>query len=201
MWMSELAARSGCSVPTVKYYLREGLLHPGESVGATRSRYDESHVARLRLIRALTDVAGLSLETIRQVLAGIDDADSWHEAVGAAHTRLSPAAEDGSSEESRARVDALLRRQRWRLSPDHPQRAVIARALDTLASLDHPVSDELLDRYAEAMRPVAAYEVSAVRRQDRERSVESAVIGTVLQEPILLAIRRIAQENASRRRR
>ncbi|MCE5290009.1 MAG: MerR family transcriptional regulator, partial [Nocardiaceae bacterium] len=59
MWMAELAARSGLSVATIKYYLREGLLHPGEAVGQTRTRYDDSHVRRLRLIRALTDVANL----------------------------------------------------------------------------------------------------------------------------------------------
>jgi DNA-binding transcriptional MerR regulator len=62
MWMAELAARSGLSVATIKFYLREGLLPPGEATGATRSRYDESHVRRLRLIRALTEVAGLRLE-------------------------------------------------------------------------------------------------------------------------------------------
>src|SRR3954471_106167 len=87
MWISELAARSGLPVPTIKYYLREGLLHPGEAVGATRARYDESHVQRLRLVRALIEVAGMRLDDVRQVIVAIDDpALSWHEAVGSAHT-------------------------------------------------------------------------------------------------------------------
>ena len=59
MWMAELATRSGLSVPTIKYYLREGLLPAGVATGATRAVYDETHVHRLRLIRALTDVAGI----------------------------------------------------------------------------------------------------------------------------------------------
>lgn len=203
MWMAELSARSGFSVATIKYYLREGLLHPGESTGATRTRYDDSHVRRLRLIRALTEVAGLRLETVRQVLAGIDDAESWHEAVGSAHTRLGvPAGADAApSEAALARVDALLARQGWQLSPGHPQATMLARALDTLDGLGHPASDNLLDLYAAAMRPVAAYEVTSVRESagpDVERSVEAAVIGTLLQEPLLLGIRRIAQENVSR---
>jgi DNA-binding transcriptional MerR regulator len=198
MWMAELAARSGLSVPTVKYYLREGLLPPGEATGATRARYDETHVRRLRLIRALTDVAGLRLETVRQVLADIEHADSWHEAVGSAHTRLASVGTTPPSDAALQRVDALLARQGWELGTASPQRESLARSLDALADLDHPVSDELLDLYAEAMRPVASHEVSAVRSPDREAGAEAAVVGTVLQEPVLLAVRRIAQENASR---
>jgi DNA-binding transcriptional MerR regulator len=199
MWMAELSARSGLSVATIKYYLREGLLHPGEATGATRTRYDESHVRRLRLVRALTDVAGLRLETVRQVLAGIDAAGSWHEAVGSAHTRLATTDELApATADSSARVDRFLDRQGWELAPDNAQRQVLARALDALDDVGHPVSDELLNRYADAMRPVAAHEVASVRSPDREASAEAAVVGTLLQEPILLAVRRIAQENASR---
>lgn len=203
MWMAELAARSGLSVATIKFYLREGLLPPGEATGATRSRYDESHVRRLRLIRALTEVAGLRLETVRHVLEGIDAAGSWHEAVGSAHTRLGtpPADEPPPSAASLARVDALMARQRWRLAEGHPQARLLARALDVLEDLDHPVDDGLLDLYANAVRPIAAYEVLAVRDPegaDVEPSIEAAVIGTLLQEPLLLGIRRIAQENISR---
>lgn len=203
MWMAELAARSGLSVATIKFYLREGLLPPGEATGATRSRYDESHVRRLRLIRALTEVAGLRLETVRQVLADLGRADSWHEAVGSAHTRLGTPPDDEAppSAASLARVDALMARQGWHLAAGHPQARLLARALDVLEDLGHPASDLLLDLYANALRPIAAHEVLAVRESegaDVERSIEAAVVGTLLQEPLLLGIRRIAQENVSR---
>lgn len=207
MWMAELAARSGLSVATIKYYQRERLLHPGTATGATRAAYDETHVRRLRLVRALTDIAGLSLETVRQVLAGIDGAGSWHDAVGSAHTRLGASDSDGAppSAASIDRLGALLARQGWELAADHPQVLAAARTLDALDDLDHPVGDDLLDLYAAAMRPVAAYEVASVRTREGdaapgalEASVEAAVIGTLVQEPLLLAIRRIAQENASR---
>ncbi|MDT4938997.1 MAG: hypothetical protein QOG80_2668, partial [Pseudonocardiales bacterium] len=36
--------------------------------------------------------------------------------------------------------------------------------------------------------------------EDRETAVEHAVIGTLLLEPVLLTIRRIAQQNVSRER-
>lgn len=200
MWMAELASRSGVSVATIKYYLREGLLHGGEATGATRTRYDDSHVRRLRLIRALTEVAGLRLDTVRQVLEGIDGARSWHDAVGSAHTRLGGVEESAAppSASALARVEALLARQGWELGPGHPQAAVLARTLDTLDGLEHPVGDDLLDLYAAAMRPVAQHEVASVRGVDRDAGIEAAVIGTLVQEPLLLAIRRIAQENISR---
>ena len=87
--MSELADASGVSAATIKHYLREGLLPPGEAVGATKAQYDESHVRRLRLVRALTEVAGMRLDDVRRVLDAIDDEGlSWHEAIGSAHTRL-----------------------------------------------------------------------------------------------------------------
>ena len=92
MWMGELARRSGVPVATVKYYLREGLLPPGEATGATRASYDERHVRRLVLIRALTGVAGMSLGQVREVLDVIDDAGTdVATAMGAAHLQLSPA--------------------------------------------------------------------------------------------------------------
>ena len=91
MWISELARRSDLPVPTIKYYLREGLLHPGKAVGVTKAQYDEGHVRRLRLVRALTEVAGMRLDDVRRVLDAIDDESlSWHEAIGSAHTRLAP---------------------------------------------------------------------------------------------------------------
>ncbi len=205
MWMAELASRSGVSVPTIKYYLREGLLPSGEATGATRSAYDESHVRRLRLIRALTDVAGLRLETVKQVLDGIDGAASWHDAVGSAHTRLGSTGHDDAPPSSRSseRVRRLLEIQEWELAPDHPQAAVLARALDALDAVGHPMSDQMLWLYAHALRQLATSEVMSVHHDEDgntiEADVEAAVIGTLLSEPVLLAIRRIAQENVSRR--
>ena len=201
MRMSALAGEAGLPVATVKYYLREGLLHPGESTSATRSEYDASHVRRLRLVRALTDVAGMSLDGVRAVLEAVDDPSlSWHEAVGAAHTRLSPDTPEPSTD-AQKRVSAFLRRRRWRLSPESPHARSLGRAIDALAGLDHPASDRLLDVYADAAITIAEHEVAGVNATDHAAAAEHVVVGTLLQEPLLLAIRRIAQENVSARTR
>lgn len=203
MWMSELSQRSGLPVATIKFYLRDGLLPPGEATGVTRARYDDSHVRRLRLIRALVDVAGMRLDAVRDVLAAVDD-DSvpLHEALGRAHTRLSTSsgAPPPSTESSR-RVEALLKRSGWKVSPGSAHRDALARALDALDSLDHEVSDALLDDYAQAMATVAEREVASVAADPaRETATRRAVVGTLLLEPVLVAVRRMAQENASARR-
>lgn len=203
MWMSELSQRSGLPVATIKFYLRDGLLPPGEATGVTRARYDDSHVRRLRLIRALVDVAGMRLDAVRDVLAAVDD-DSvpLHEALGRAHTRLSTSSgAPAPSPESARRVEALLKRSGWKVSPGSAHRNALARALDALDSVDHEVSDALLDDYARAMAAVAEREVASVAADSaRETATRRAVVGTLLLEPVLVAVRRMAQENASARR-
>ncbi len=75
MRVKELSTRSGVSVPTIKYYLREGLLPPGELTSPNQATYGETHVRRLRLIRALVDIGGLSITAVRQVLTAADAPD------------------------------------------------------------------------------------------------------------------------------
>ncbi len=201
MWMSELSERSGLPVPTIKYYLREELLHPGEAVGATRARYDDTHIRRLRLVRALTEVAGMRLDDVRRVLDAIDDESlSWHEAIGSAHTRLAPPVPDRGTDAERPRVVALLARHDWELDEHSRHRDSLAGALASLAALGHPPSDELLDTYAEAAELIAERDVSSLKETDRAEAAEHAVVSTLLLEPVLLTLRRIAQENSSRRR-
>lgn len=50
MKLSELSATTGVSTASIKFYLREGLLHPGHKKNATTAVYDESHCARLDLM-------------------------------------------------------------------------------------------------------------------------------------------------------
>src|SRR4051812_12814011 len=72
MQMSELAARTGVPVATLKFYLREGLLHPGVALSQTRAAYDDAHIRRVGVIRALTETVGLSVQQARGVLEVID---------------------------------------------------------------------------------------------------------------------------------
>lgn len=90
MRVSELVACTGVPLATVKYYLREGLLMPGEATSATQARYGEEHVRRLGLVKALAG-AGLPIPRIRKVLQLIDHPDgSLFEVLGQAIGQLPP---------------------------------------------------------------------------------------------------------------
>ena len=89
MRMSELAERSGVSVATIKYYLREGLLPAGESTAATQASYDDSHLERLRLIRVLREIGQVPVAAVRSVLEAVDDPKApLPEVIGLAHHAL-----------------------------------------------------------------------------------------------------------------
>jgi DNA-binding transcriptional MerR regulator len=200
MQMSELSRASGVPVATVKYYLRDGLLPAGTPTSATRAIYDDSHLRRLRLIRALVEVGHLRLDAVRSILDAVDrEGATLHETVGAAHTALAPTGE--ASSQARRRVDRLLRRWRWHADEEGPNRQALALALDALDRVGFDVSEKTLDAYADAADAVAKVDVESVPVDaPAENAVQHVVVGTVLFEPVLLALRRLAHENLSRRR-
>ena len=199
MWMSELSARSGVPVATVKYYLREGLLPAGEATGATRAVYGDEHVRRLRLIRALVDVGGLRLAEVRRVVEAVDDqTSSLHDVLGVAQAALTPDLAEPTAE-SRARVDALLRRLRWKVSDQSVNRVTLARALDAMADAGDPLRADALEGYARTLLGLAEAEVPTIDTSSREVAVRQTVVRTVLVEPILLTLRRMAHEHVSQR--
>src|ERR1041384_6672744 len=90
MRVGELSKRSGVPVPTIKYYLREGLLPAGVLTSPNQAHYDDEHLRRLRLVRALMEVGGLSIATVREVLTAVDTRDeSLHNKLGAVQEAIS----------------------------------------------------------------------------------------------------------------
>ncbi|MFS0886359.1 MerR family transcriptional regulator [Aeromicrobium sp. 179-A 4D2 NHS] len=200
MRLAELSARSGLPSATIKYYLREGLVPAGETEGSTWARYDESHVRRLRLVRALTEVAGLALEDVRRVVEALESAEPGHASRGAAQWPLSAPVAQEPSEVAVRRVDALLARRGWDLELDSPHRRTLAAALDTVDGLGLPATDEVLDAYAGAAESVAVVDVPRVlAEEDPLVAAERLVVGTLLYEPVLLTLRRMAHEVLSAR--
>ena len=166
--------RSGLPVPTIKYYLREGLLHPGEAVGATRARYDDSHVRRLRLVRALTEVAGMRLEDVRRVLVAIDDpslvlARGDRQCSHAAARPSAPAAT--TTPRSGSGSTPCSHRHDWELDEHSPHRDGAGRRAGVAAPRSATRRrDELLDIYAEAADLISEREVGLDRRDRPGRS-------------------------------
>ncbi len=68
MKVSELAAASGVSAPTIHFYVKEGLLPRPFKTGRTMAYYTEEHLEGLRMVKSLRE-AKYSIAMIRQVLA------------------------------------------------------------------------------------------------------------------------------------
>ena len=73
--------------------------------------------------------------------------------------------------------------------------AVALAALDDAGFEVDPARD--WTRYAEAMMQVAQAEIAGLPIESRHAAVRYVVLGTVLVEPVLLALRRLAQREAS----
>jgi DNA-binding transcriptional MerR regulator len=203
MRMSELSTESGVAIPTIKYYLREGLLHQGEQRTATRADYDDSHLHRLRLIRALLEVGRLPVASIKKVVEAVQDESlPIHELLGTAHYALSPAVEPEPTPEwetARAQVDALLDRLDWQVTAEAPARDELAQTVVRMRQLGLTAD---LAPYAEAAeRLVTEVELDAIPYDGpRDAAVEALVLGTVLYGRAFDALRRLAQESESARR-
>ncbi|MEU3223769.1 MerR family transcriptional regulator [Streptomyces sp. NPDC006976] len=202
--MGELSRRSGVPVPTIKFYVREGLLPAGQLTSPNQASYDAGHERRLRLIRALLDVGGLSLSAIGDVLRAMEDPDQpVHDILGIAAKRLTSSPRDDSDPElrgAREEVLALLKRRGWRAGTGSAGSEALAEVLVALRRAGHGAFIDLLDDYAAAAEQVALTDLAYVSREAaREDLVERVVVGTVLGEAMFGALRRLAQAEASAR--
>lgn len=205
MRIGELCQRTGVAIPTIKYYLREGLLHPGAARAANQADYGEDHVRRLRLIRALIDVGGVSIASATEVIDALARDDlAPHDLLGTAHHALSPARHPDRDTPAwlaaRARADEIVAARGWHTTPGAPALDQLADVLAALIELGVTEMLESLDAYAATAESLAEVEVTnVVARPDREGMVELVVLGTVLGEALFAALRLLAHEHMSSR--
>jgi DNA-binding transcriptional MerR regulator len=212
MRLAELSARSGVSTATIKYYLREGLLPPGRRVTATQAEYDEEHLRRLRLVRALIQVGRIPVNSAREVLAALQDEDlDRNNRLGIATWALphgpAPEQADPATEAARRTADALLDRLGWKYGGASggkltaPAYGMLVSAIAALSRLGYPCAVVNLEPYARAMERIAVTDLDLVESYESpDEQVEAAVALTVLYEPVLLSLRRLAEAEESRRR-
>jgi len=172
--IGELSDQGGVAVATIKYYLREGLLPAGARTGPNQASYTDAHLRRLRLIRALVDVGGLSIAAVKDVLAAVDEGgESVRDVLGS----LLPTGNGGLGE-----VAEFLVRRGYACDLDHPAVRSLASILVTARELGHDRFADRLDAYGDACERIA----------DVASDAESVVVDTVLGDAALVALRRIA---------
>ncbi|MEU0394423.1 MerR family transcriptional regulator [Streptomyces sp. NPDC006208] len=210
MRLAELSERSGVPTATIKYYLRERLLPPGHRVSATQAEYDDDHLRRLRLVRALIQVGRVPVATAREVLAAVDD-DSLdhHMRLGAAVWAIAhgpdPDEQDPAAQAALRTADALLERLDWSFGHEagykSPAYRMLVEAIASMDRLGYPCDVAELLPYARSAAELAVADLDLIERYEREEEqLEAAVAFTVLYEPVLLSLRRLAQAEESRRR-
>lgn len=181
---------------TVKYYIREGMLAAGDPAGPRRANYDESHVRRIRLIQALTGPAGLALSRAKAILQIIDQPGFEVIERLAATTRVltDAAGVDGEAEASYPRAERVVAWLGDSYRAEAPAAALLERALEAVEAAGFPLDPDQFAVYGEHMLAIAGSEVANIPA-DPVEAVRYVVLGTVLFEPVLAAIRRLGQQS------
>lgn len=192
MRISQLSERAGLPVGTVKFYLRTGLLHHGRATSATQAIYDESHVERLRLVRALLDIGKLSHAEIQKVLDALQaPAEDGAELLQTLATAVAP--EPGAAVDLVPARD-LVAALGWTVADDSPHLSQLARTLCALDALGVSPEPGRLKAYADAAALLARDDVDAVAAADEELRALVATAGVVLFDTLFSTLRRLATE-------
>ncbi|MEU9719826.1 MerR family transcriptional regulator [Streptomyces sp. NPDC047976] len=211
MKISELSRLTGVPVASIKYFRRQGLLPAGRATAATLAEYGEEHAERLRLIKALTTLGGLSIAATREVLGAVDQAHSTEGALGAISYALPvPVASQGpggdeeqtdADEAAAAEVAELLTTLEWRAPGASPHVKGLTAALKELRRLDAQYAPGELAAYARLAESVARLDLErASCLDDPVALAERAVIVFAICAPVFELLRRLAQEDQVRRR-
>jgi len=204
MKISELSQATQVPVPTIKFYIREGLVAAGQRTARNQADYGTAHIERLALIRALQD-AGLRLETIARVIRAAETATE-HFLISAidalerpVHSEVDPASPVYA--EAQHQVLALIKRQGWKL---HATDISVRDAIKALTVVRHSFpheEDSRLDRYAQAAEMLAVHEIPDGLEESMasDAALRYALLGTVLLEPFILSLRRMAHVARTRK--
>jgi DNA-binding transcriptional MerR regulator len=211
--ISELSERSGVTIASIKYYIREGLIPAGGTTAPNQAHYGDRHLADLALIRALRDRAKLPIAAIRRVMAEVaaatGDRDGALEA-GFKRVQLEKLADSEFAPEDRDSADyqmcwrelqALLAAHGWRQSEDD---AVVQELLSAMMTARRvrpggAFDSRAWDHYADLGERAARFEIPSDWDPDRfpADALRYAIVGTYLFEPVILAFRRLALSERS----
>ena len=198
MRMAALSKATGVPVATIKFYLREGLLPAGERTSPNQSQYDGRHVHRLGLVRGLTEIGGLPLATVAEILSAIDDPSLPLDKVFSVLQRTAPRpstnVEGRDSPVSLDMIDILMHDRGWDCPHNDGHRHAAADLLTTMRRLNLNTTPTTLDVYATAAQLVAQVDKDGLgTRPSREQLIETLAIATILGDALLATFRRMAQ--------
>jgi DNA-binding transcriptional MerR regulator len=193
-------------VPSIKFYVREGLLPSGTRARINQTVYSTAHLERLSLIRALLEVGDLSVPAVRRVLQAFDDRVGFSRAhfamaidalSDAERARRSPLSiDEGVLAQAQTDVADLMEDAGWRFRHAPAAQGDLAYAIATIRTvLDPDLSNKDLLPYVRLMENLSALEQRPVSRPmvSPTDALRIGFLRTVLYEPVILALRRLAR--------
>jgi DNA-binding transcriptional MerR regulator len=168
MRIKDLSASTGVPIPTIKYYLREGLLSPGVKSSPNQADYDEEHARRLRLIRVLLDLGGLDVKSLKHLLSASGDR---------AVDRPAPAPD----------ITAVLRARDWLVDEENPTRQRLDDLVAVLRENGHGAVLQRIPHYAAHLQQLVDLE-----RADRPADP----VPVALTEALVSVLHTIARNHA-----
>ncbi|KUL41548.1 MerR family transcriptional regulator [Actinoplanes awajinensis] len=199
MRISDLSRQSGVPVATIKFYLREQLLPPGEPTGRNQAVYDDRHLRRLQLIKVFTTLGRLDLTSVRRLLTAIADADVPVTGLYAALHQVQATSGEPTPDEApavaaaRQDVDRLIASAGWQVPADAATRDQLATVLAAMRRLHCDASLSFFDDYVTAADQLARKQVGRLPAVEVERA-EALARGLLLEEAFT-AIHRLAVEH------
>ena len=217
MRISELSRHSGISISSIKFYIRECLLPAGERSQRNQAQYGEDHLRRLDLIKALREVAGLPLDTVRAVLEQADRPFGDGDPIGTANAVIYPVPERDRSESERegyaairVEVEALMLGLPWAVDDEMGVRLLnIDLITDAITQMRNYIDPEFPVDQIVRLAAVAWHESEIVFENEEDRiprpgddlvdPVRAAILGTLLHEQLSNALTRAAFASRSLR--
>ncbi|WP_411373875.1 MerR family transcriptional regulator [Arthrobacter sp. MPF02] len=193
MQLKELSQVTGTSPASIKFYLRERLLPPGETVHATRARYTDNHIKRLQLIHALRQIVGLDVGQIRSIVQLADDGAPRLALL--AHVQrvvlnLEPA---GGTGVRTAAADAVVRMRNWPEARSDARDA-LDRHIAVMEGLGINLPLELLDQYSLAVDQIAGLDLELTTFEcDVNDVILTAAVGMHMHSQLMLKLLALAQ--------
>lgn len=215
MKLNQLAATTGVSTATIKFWIREQIIHPGTLRNQTTAVYDDSHSHRIRLIRTLRERFDQPIAEIRRLTEMLDDQTvpivavmdtCQHIAAGLGAVDVDSATDaDADPDDSphHDTVNDLLRLTGW---PDETSTARTA-LVDTIREVDEDGIHYSADRlavYAAALAGIADDDIAGTRESatdgpepPRDEIARRVLVGTRAQTRMLLAMNNLAHASAA----
>jgi len=192
--MRQLADESGVHPSTIKFYISEGLVPRGRLVASNRAVYGREHLERLRFIRTLVTVGGVSIATLKAVMAALAEGSLTSVLAAAQDATRSP---EDVPPPARAETQNALRRA-FGIEPDsplfhHPSIRRIAAAVDGSEPYLGATFPAWVDSLINSGRDAALADLGMVSGAEPEAAARYAVVGIPLGDVVIAQSRRLWQ--------